>query len=138
MTRHEPRRARSSRQTDSGAQRVRITSSRRPSRAPARRPLQADLDEQTELGEVYLRGLMRAQFTLAASIIGMGVVGLGGLPLLFFLVPATGQARVFSVPISWLLIAVLVYPATFLIAAHYVRRATRIEADFTELVRRRS
>lgn len=124
--------------SDSTPKRERITSTRRPSRAPARRPLQTDLDEQTELGEVYLRGLMRAQFRLAATIIAMGVVGLGGLPLLFFLFPATGEARFLWVPISWLLIAVLIYPATFLIAVHYVRRSTRIETDFTDLVRRRS
>jgi len=87
---------------------------------------------------VYLSGLMRAQYRLAATIIGMGVMGLGGMPLTFFLVPATRDARLFGVPIAWLLVAGLIYPATFLIAAHYVRRATRIEADFTELVKRRS
>lgn len=123
---------------DTAPQRVRVTSSRRSSPAPARRPLRTDLDEQTELGEVYLSGLMRAQFRLAATIIGMGVMGLGGMPLTFFLVPATRDARLFGVPIAWLLVAGLIYPATFLIAAHYVRRATRIEADFTELVKRRS
>src|SRR5690606_27947599 len=47
---------------DDAPQRVRVTSSRRAPAAPARRPLQTELDEQTTLGEVYVRGLMGAQF----------------------------------------------------------------------------
>ena len=77
----------------SSPERIRVTSSRRAARAPARRPLEAELDEQTELGEVYLRGLMRAQLRLAATIILFGVAGLGGLPLLFSLVPAARDVR---------------------------------------------
>lgn len=118
--------------------RVRVTSSRRATRAPVRRPLEAELDEQTELGEVYLRGLMRAQFRLAATIIAFGVAGLGGLPLLFTLVPATRGIRLFDVPVAWVLVGVLIYPVTVLVAASYVRRATRIESTFTEIVKRLS
>ncbi|MFN2319830.1 MAG: hypothetical protein ABR500_09135 [Dermatophilaceae bacterium] len=119
-------------------ERIRVTSSRRAARAPARRPLEAELDEQTELGEVYLRGLMRAQFRLAATIIAFGMVGLGGLPLIFSLVPAAREARLFGMPIAWILIGVLIYPLTALVAASYVRRATRIENTFTEIVKRLS
>jgi hypothetical protein len=119
-------------------ERVRVTSSRRAARAPARRPLEAELDEQTELGEVYLRGLMRAQLRLAATIIAFGVAGLGGLPLVFFLVPAARDIRLFGLPAAWILIGVLIYPVTVLVAASYVRRATRIESTFTEIVKRLS
>ena len=118
--------------------RVRVTSSRRTNRAPVRRPLEAELDEQTVLGEVYLRGLMRAQFRLAAKIIVVGVVGLGGLPLLFWLEPGARDVRLFGLPVAWLLIGVLVYPVTVLVAASYVRRATRIESTFTAFVKRLS
>lgn len=116
-------------------ERVRVTSSRRAARAPLRRPLEADLDEQTELGEVYLRGLMRAQLRLAATILTLGVAALGGLPLLFSLVPAARDTRLFGVPVAWLLIGVLVYPVTVMVAATYVRRATRIESSFTQIVK---
>lgn len=119
-------------------ERIRVTSSRRAARAPARRPLEAELDEQTELGEVYLRGLMRAQLRLAATIILFGVAGLGGLPLIFSLIPAARDIRLFGLPVAWILIGVLVYPVTVLVAASYVRRATRIESTFTEIVKRLS
>lgn len=119
-------------------ERVRVTSSRRAAPAPARRPLQAELDAQTTLGEVYVRGLMRAQFRLAATIIVIGCIGLGGLPMLFWLVPATRDLRVFDWPIAWLVVGAAIYPVSVAIAAYYVRRATRIEADFTELVKRLS
>ena len=122
----------------SSPERIRVTSSRRAARAPARRPLEAELDEQTELGAVYLRGLMRAQLRLAATIILFGVAGLGGLPLLFSLVPAARDVRVLGLPAAWILIGVLVYPVTVLVAASYVRRATRIETTFTEIVKRLS
>lgn len=119
-------------------ERVRVTSSRRTSRPPVRRPLETELDEQTVLGEVYLRGLMRAQFRLAATIIAFGVLGLGGLPLLFWLEPGLRDLRLFGLPVAWLLIGVLVYPVTALVAASYVRRATRLESTFTEFVKRLS
>jgi len=117
---------------------VRVTSSRRAPAAPARRPLQTELDEQTTLGEVYVRGLMGAQFRLAASIIVVGGLGLGGLPLLFWIVPATRSLRVLDWPIAWLLVGVVIYPVTVGVAAYYVRRADRIEADFTEMVEQQS
>ncbi|MGA8046628.1 MAG: hypothetical protein WCA30_10250 [Dermatophilaceae bacterium] len=119
-------------------ERVRVTGSRRTSRAPARRPLEAELDEQTVLGEVYLRGLMRAQFRLAATIIAFGLVGLGGLPLFFWLEPDARDLRLFGLPVAWLLIGVLVYPVTVVVAASYVRRATRLESTFTDFVKRLS
>ena len=119
-------------------QRVRITGSRRAARAPVRRPLEAELDEQTELGEIYLRGLMRAQLRLSATIIAFGVVGLGGLPLLFALRPAARGLRLFGLPAAWMLIGVVVYPATVLVAASYARRATRLEGTFTDIVKRLS
>lgn len=118
--------------------RVRVTSSRRSSRPPVRRPLETELDEQTVLGEVYLRGLMRAQFRLAATIIAFGIAGLGGLPLLFWLAPEARDLRLVGLPVAWLLIGVLVYPVTLVVAASYVRRATRLETSFTEFVKRLS
>lgn len=123
---------------DGPPQRVRVTGSGRGARAPARRPLHAELSEQTELGEIYLRGLMRAQLRLAATILGLGVVGLGGLPLLFWLFPSTRTVRLFDLPLAWLVVGVIIYPVTVVAAAYFVRRATRIESDFTEVVKGRS
>lgn len=119
-------------------ERVRVVGSRRGARVPARRPLQAELQDHTELGHVYLRGLMRAQFRLAATILGLGMIGLGGLPLIFWLFPATRSLRLFDLPLAWIVVGAAIYPVTVLVAVSYVRRATKIESDFTEMVKRLS
>ena len=68
--------------------RVRVTSPRRDAtlRGPVR-PLTAEIDEQTGLGEVYMAALMRAQLRLGLSVLLATAVLLGGLPLLFLAVP---------------------------------------------------
>lgn len=117
--------------------RVRVTSTRRD--APTRRdlrPLTRDLDEQSSLGEVYMEGLMSAQLRLAARVLGFGVVGLGGLPLLFLLVPATRELEIGRVPLPWLVLAVVVYPVAFIVSRYYVRQSERIEAEFSLVVGR--
>ena len=118
--------------------RVRVTSTRRD--APLRRelrPLTHDIDEQSTLGEVYVSGLMAAQLRLAGQVLFFGAVGLGGLPLLFLLVPATRTMEVGRVPLPWLVLAVVVYPVAIVVARYYVRASERIEAEFTHVVRRR-
>jgi hypothetical protein len=74
-----------------------------------RRTATSDIDEQTRLGEVYMRSLIRTQLRLGLLAAG-AVLGLfGALPLLFL------------VGTAWL----------------YVRQAEQVERDFTELVQRR-
>lgn len=118
--------------------RVRVTSTRRD--APTRRdlrPLTRDLDEQSTLGEVYMAGLMSAQLRLALRVLAFGAVGLGGLPLLFLLVPATRTMEVGRFPLPWIVLAVVVYPVALVVARFYVRASERIEAEFSAAVRRR-
>ncbi len=119
-----------------GPARVRVTSSRRGAAAARSRPISSDLDEQTELGDVYLRGLMRAQLRLSLLVLGTGVLVIGGLPLLMVVVPATRTLQVLGVPFPWLALGVAVYPVTVLLARWYVRGAERIEAEFSEIVDR--
>ena len=118
--------------------RVRVTSTRRD--APTRRdlrPLTHDIDEQSTLGEVYMAGLMSAQLRLAMRVLAFGAVGLGGLPLVFLLVPATRTMALGRIPLPWLVLAVVVYPVAIIVARHYVRASERIEAEFSHVVRRR-
>jgi hypothetical protein len=104
-------------------------------RPPGRAALQA-LDEQDRVGELLVRSLVRTQLLLALRMLAVLVVGLGGLPLLFDVAPATRDVVVLGLPLPWLLLAVLVYPAMLLGGAVYLRRAERNERDFTELVQR--
>ena len=117
-------------------QRVRVTSSRRGGVAPSARPIVHDLEEQTELGGLYLRGLMRAQLRLGLLVLGTGVVAIGGLPLLMLLVPSTKTLSFWGIPFPWLALGVAVYPVVALLARWYVRASERIEAEFSDVVGR--
>jgi hypothetical protein len=114
--------------------RVRVTSSRRGAARVRARPVARDLDEQTELGDVYLAGLMRAQLRLSAAVLAFTAIGLAALPVTLSLVPTTRGLTVLGVPLPWLVLGVGVYPAAWLLARWYARSAERIEADFTEAV----
>jgi hypothetical protein len=117
--------------------RVRVTSSRRgAARPPGGAALSRDLAEQTGLGEIYLQGLLRAQLRLSLTVLGVGVLALGGLPVLFLAVPATRELGVLGIPFPWLVLGGLVYPVAALAARWYARAAERLERDFAEIVGR--
>ncbi|MDT3439632.1 MULTISPECIES: hypothetical protein [unclassified Pseudofrankia] len=95
-----------------------------------------DLDEQTVLGDIYLRGLLRDQRRLAIGVLVALGVGLGLLPALFAFVPDLAGTHVprLGVGLPWLVLGVVVYPALVLVARAYVRGAERTESDFIDLL----
>lgn len=104
-------------------------------RPPGRQGVRA-LDEQTVVGDLLVRSLVRAQLGLALRTGGMLALLLGGLPLLFALVPRTRDVVVLGLALPWLVLGVLVYPALLLAGWVHVRLAERDERDFVELVER--
>jgi hypothetical protein len=44
---------------------------------------------------------------------------------------------IFSIPLPWVLLVFVVYPVVYVSARIYVRKAERIEAEFTEFVGRK-
>jgi hypothetical protein len=102
-------------------------------RPPGRSALRA-LDEQDLVGELLVRSLVRAQLTLALRLLTLLALLLGGLPLLFALVPSTRDASVLGLPLPWLALGVLVYPALLLGGLVHLRLAERHERDFVDLV----
>jgi hypothetical protein len=117
-------------------QRVRVTSSRRGASAPRRRTATSALVEQTGVGQLYLRGLLRAQLRLAVGVLGVVAATLLGLPLLFAVVPATRDLHLGPLPFSWVVLGVLLYPAMMVVAAVYSRQAERTERRFADIVTR--
>ena len=117
--------------------RVRVTSPRMSAsrRGPAR-PAAREIDEQTRLGEVYMRSLLRSQLRLALSVLAATAVLLGGLPVLFVLAPSVAHAHVLGVPLPWLLLGGLSYPLLWLAARYHVVHCERLEAEFTDAVGR--
>ena len=104
-------------------------------RPPGRSALRA-LDEQDRVGELLVRSLVRAQLLLALRLLTVLAVRLGGLRLLFAVVPSTRDVVVLGLPLPWLVLGVLVYPALVVGGAVHLRLAERHERDFVELVER--
>lgn len=87
-----------------------------------------EVAEQTEVGEVLVRGLMRAQLTAALARALPVTVVVAALPAL---AAATGGGAWW-----WLALGLLAYPALFLVGWRHTRHAERVEQDFAELVER--
>ncbi|MBM2616981.1 hypothetical protein JIG36_15585 [Actinoplanes sp. LDG1-06] len=104
-------------------------------RRPADRA-QADLAEQTPVGEALVKGLMRAQLALALRLAVVVVTALGSLPLLFAVAPGVGGLKIFGIYLPWLLLGVLSFPFLIGVGWAYVRWAERNEQDFIALIRR--
>lgn len=115
-------------------ERVRVTGP--PRHTPAGRAASrlGDVHEQTALGDVYLRSLLRAQVGLAARLLLLLGVTLGVLPLAFHLWPSLSDIEPLGIPLPWLLLGVLVHPFLLLLAWRYVRSAERNERVFADLV----
>jgi hypothetical protein len=95
-----------------------------------------EIQEQTGVGDVLVRGLIRAQLALAVRLAAL-VAGLFGvLPLLFALAPRLASTRVFGIELPWLLLGVLAYPVLLGVGWVYVRLADRNERDFVAMVDR--
>ncbi|MFF5176346.1 hypothetical protein ACFY3U_27515 [Micromonospora sp. NPDC000089] len=96
----------------------------------------AELAQQTVVGEALVRGLVRAQLSLALRFSLLVLIGLGGLPGLFAIAPAVGRLTVARVNLPWLLLGVASFPFLIAVGWAYVRLAERNEQDFTDLVQR--
>lgn len=103
---------------------------------PRHHPVVRDVHEQTALGEVYVRSLMRAQLRLGVLVCGAVCLVLGSLPLLFALAPGLHRVRVWGVGVPWLVLGPPVYALLVTAGVLYVRRAERNEREFAEHVRR--
>jgi hypothetical protein len=95
-----------------------------------------EIEEQTPVGEVLVRGLIRTQLSLALRLSVLVAALFGVQPVLFAVSPGAARITVAGLPLPWLLLGVLAYPAVLGIALVYVRAAQRNERHFAELVSR--
>ena len=122
--------------SDTTPRRVRVTSPRTGAARAQRVPAAREIDAQTLLGEVYMSSLLRSQLRLALLALTTLAVLVGGIPLVFWLLPDLSTVVVLAVPLPWLLLAFAVYPFLFTIGWLYVRAAERNERDFTDVLDR--
>jgi uncharacterized membrane protein (DUF485 family) len=94
-----------------------------------------EIAEQTSYGEVFLQDLIRRQISLSLGIALIFLSVLLGLPLLYAVVPELGLVQVLGLPLHWIVLAVVMYPFLWLLAAYYIREAGEREDEFTRLLR---
>ena len=114
--------------------RVRVTGPPRHTAARSTASRLGDVHDQTPLGDLYLRSLLREQLGLAVRMLATVAVCLGVLPLVFHLWPELADIDVLGLALPWVLLGAVAYPFLLLLAWHYVRRAERNEQVFTDLV----
>jgi hypothetical protein len=117
--------------------RVRVTSPRTGAVRSRRATGTSEIDAQTDIGDLYMSSLLRAQLRLALGVMAAVGLTLGLLPVLFAVVPASRTVRVAGVPLPWLLLGAVVYPLLVGLGWLYTRLAERNEEAFADLVERR-
>jgi hypothetical protein len=75
------------------------------------------------------RRIHRSQLRLALGVLGVLALLLLGLPLALAGAPDLDGVRLAGIPLSWLAVAVLPYPALAALAGWQLRRAERAERD---------
>lgn len=93
-----------------------------------------EVQEQTQVGDALVRGLVRAQLGLALRLALVVVCIVGGIPLLNAVFPDLAALTVLGIRLNWLVLAVLVYPLLYGVGRVYVRLAEQGERDFVRVV----
>lgn len=114
--------------------RVRVTSPLTSAPTRVRRSVRQEIDESTEIGEIYMRSLIRSQLRAALTVAVTLMLSIGALPLTFLAFDTVTDFRVLGVPAPWLILGIAVYPGLWVLGWVYVRQAERAERDFAELV----
>jgi hypothetical protein len=90
-----------------------------------------EVQEQTQVGDALVRGLVRAQLGLALRLTLVVVCAVAGILVLTATMP---ELSVFGMRVNWLLLAVLAYPLLYGVGRLYVRLAEQGERDFVRVV----
>ncbi|MCI4674875.1 hypothetical protein [Candidatus Mycolicibacterium alkanivorans] len=93
-----------------------------------------EVQEQTEVGDALVRGLVRAQLGLALRLAAVVAGGMAALPLLNAASPELAAITVFGMRLNWLILAVLAYPAMYGVGRLFIRLAEQGERDFMGVV----
>lgn len=90
-----------------------------------------EVQEQTEVGDALVRGLVRAQLGLALRLTLVVVTAVAGILVLTATMP---DLTVLGMRLNWLLLAVLAFPLLYAVGRLYVRLAEQAERDFVRVV----
>jgi hypothetical protein len=110
--------------------RVRVTGPR----SAARQATQTrEAAEESVVGQLFVRSLIRSQLRLALVVAGGFLLILCAFPLLLAAVPGLAETRVAGIPFEWILLGAGIYPVIGLGAWLFIRTAARNEARYRDL-----
>lgn len=93
-----------------------------------------EVQEQTQVGDALVRGLVRAQLGLALRLAAVVVGVVGAIVAVSALAPDWAAITVFGIRLNWLVLALLVYPLFYGVGRLYVRLAEQAERDFVRVI----
>lgn len=93
-----------------------------------------EVQEQTEVGDAMIRGLVRAQLSLALRVAAAVGLLFGVVPVLSLVFPGIADVAVLGFRLPWLLAVLVPLPALLGAGWFYVRAAEHNEQDFADLV----
>jgi hypothetical protein len=93
-----------------------------------------EVQEQTQVGDALVRGLVRAQLGLALRLAAVVVCAVVAIPLLNAAFPDLAALTLFGVRLNWLVLGALVYALLYGVGRLYVRLAEQAERDFVGVV----
>ena len=78
------------------------------------------------------RAVMRRQAALSLRVAACFVVILLGLPLVNQFLPQVAQINVGGFSLTWLILAILFYPFTWLLSGYFIRESNTIEKQIAD------
>ncbi|MBX8686461.1 hypothetical protein [Mycolicibacterium porcinum] len=93
-----------------------------------------EVQEQTQVGDTLVRGLVRTQLGLALRLALVVVSVVVALVVLNAAAPDLAALTVFGIRLNWLILAGLLYPLLYGVGRLYVRLAEQGERDFVRVV----
>lgn len=93
-----------------------------------------EVAEQTGVGDVLVRGLVRAQLGLAVRMALLVVGTMAAVALLTGALPGFGAATVAGIRVNWLILGVAVYPAMYAVGRIFVVLAEQNERHFVGVI----
>lgn len=93
-----------------------------------------EVQQQTEVGDALVRGLVRAQLGLALRLAALVFGAMAAVALINSAFPELAAVTVWGIRLNWLILGVAVYPLMYGVGRLYVRLAEQAERDFISVV----
>jgi uncharacterized membrane protein len=103
-------------------------------RGPRSGAQSVDARQESAVGDVALRSMMRAQLRLAVRWFAVLLLLLTAMVLVLSVVPMVHSFRLAGIPVAWWLMGVGCFPMLGWIAVRYVRSVETLEQRFNALV----